>query len=230
MKYPIQCATCDWTHTDPDSIRAYLAANNEVFSRLCPGNSNPVASRSKCFNLEPDGTFDCSVTAFRLSGEELKLSDVDCLLVCAECGHGLQGESLMKWYVRDLGTGKVDGPMYQGEADIMQQRMEQAVMFHARIFEPQFVPTEEVELLLNDLKKAARLQGFGRSATDLWLAELLRKAIDALILISREKVVKVAIESGVFNLTEEMPSGVRLVVRDYTVCVPPLISIFLRVH
>lgn len=126
----------------------------------------------------------------------------------------------MKWYVRDLETGQVYGPMFEGEADIMQQRMEQAVMFHDRIFEPQFVATEEAEEVLGALKTLSSWtqedhRDLGGHTDEILL--ICHQARDALILLSSEKVIEVAIEGGVFNLTGEMPSGVRLVVHDYDI-------------
>ncbi len=182
MKYRIQCADCDWTLTDLNSVRVYVG-KDELFSKLIPGESAAkTACFSENFHLEPDGSFDEAILhAFRLSGE-MVVSDSTWWLVCAECGHGLQEAGQMKWYVRTE-CGDVRGPMSREDAEFESVRLQGAVMYNERIFEPQFVTTEEVDSLLEALR--AHKQSHSVSQGD-DVPELCQRAIDTITLLSKK--------------------------------------------
>ena len=108
----------------------------------------------------------------------------------------------MKWYVRTE-CGDVRGPMSQEDAEFERDRLDGAVMYNERIFEPEFVTTEEVETILAEMKSVA-------TAGIVEAKEIAEK----LVLLSREKVVTGSIEGGVLNLGE-VPEGVSIDIRDY---------------
>lgn len=92
----------------------------------------------------------------------------------------------MQWYVRTE-CGDVRGPMDQADAEFERDRLDDACLFSERIFEPRFVTTSEVELLLKDLRD---LRGYAedrphRKETDEAVAKLCQRAIDAITFLSR---------------------------------------------
>jgi len=85
----------------------------------------------------------------------------------------------MKWYVRRE-CGAVDGPMSEEDARFNSERLDGAVMYNERIFEPQFVTSEEVEELLAELRNCRELDTpLCESAV-----ELCQRAVDTIILLS----------------------------------------------
>ena len=90
----------------------------------------------------------------------------------------------MQWYVRHLDDGEVWGPMSQAEAEDMRDQSDGACMFNERIFEPRFVTTEEVELVLEKLKNIDKLERERiPSASSFSVA---REAIDVITLLCKK--------------------------------------------
>lgn len=208
MKYRILCDTCDWTLTDPNSVRVY-AGQEELFSQLISGETDAMTrSRSEIFNLDPDGSDEAILHAFRLSGEQV-VHDAIWRLVCAECGHGLEEASFgdrVMWYMKHEGTGAIAGPMTKDEA---LEIADNGLIFSEDIFSPQFVTTEEVKTLIAEMRSAASvrpimpldpLQGGGHYVE---AQKLLRRAIDTITLLSAKRVVRGAIRGGRLTLDEE---------------------------
>lgn len=67
MKFLINCPLCDWTLTDPNSVRIYV-------------NDNELDT---LFNLESDGSFD--FTGLMTEGDTINI-------VCADCGKSLAND------------------------------------------------------------------------------------------------------------------------------------------
>lgn len=112
-----------------------------------------------------------------------------------EAINNIQGESVMdkqeRWYVRVLETGTVYGPVTktraeQRLAELMDGTSLNAVLFNEKIFEPQFVPSEEVEeviLHLRSVKQHADVPEFARGL----LAPFCNRAAELLVLLSAKK-------------------------------------------
>jgi hypothetical protein len=117
---------------------------------------------------------------------------------------------MAKWYLRDIDQGKVWGPMSKDEAESMADQLDDVVMFDERIFEPQFITSEEVELLLRDLrdmKSGCREDAVGN---------LCQRAEDAITLLSAKKLVHGTVEGGILDISEVSP-GIEVVVNDYDI-------------
>jgi hypothetical protein len=123
----------------------------------------------------------------------------------------------MNWYVRYEGTGEVQGPMSRDEA-LLRAGEADCLVFHERIFEPQFVASEEVKVLLRRVAEQRR-QIEERPKLDLDHQSILDVIIEAgemIILLSAKKRITGTIEGGVLSL-DEVPAGVSIDVRDYDV-------------
>lgn len=96
-----------------------------------------------------------------------------------------------KWYVRSLDDGVVFGPYSRAEAEGIRDRLEDAVMFDESIFEPKFSTSAEVEELVNRLRSLNSTFLASGSPVAYWRNKpdsILIEAVDALILLSREKL------------------------------------------
>lgn len=135
----------------------------------------------------------------------------------------------MDWYVKYEGTNEISGPMSKEDA---LQRAERAdgMIFNEKIFEPEFVTSEEVRIMIAELKSIReamaiiRMEDHGQGGVvfegeDDAVGTVLQRVSDALILLSREKMVEATVEDGVFNVVK-MSLGVRLVCRNYDIHLP----------
>jgi hypothetical protein len=128
----------------------------------------------------------------------------------------------MRWYIRDLDGGTVWGPYTKEEAEIQASHLDDVVMFSERIFEPQFVTSLEVGVLIEDMKTI-------ETATDVWsgkseqqevditpfyLMGVAKRARNALVLLSAKKLVTGTIDGGVLDI-DEVPAGVEVKINDY---------------
>ncbi|KKK72969.1 hypothetical protein LCGC14_2898560 [marine sediment metagenome] len=98
-------------------------------------------------------------------------------------------ERVVRWYVRRE-CGDVQGPMSQEDAEFESGRLDGAVMFNERIFEPEFVVSNEVDILIGELRAhLARAESGCGPESD--CNTLIRRSVDALILLSKQKPVEV---------------------------------------
>ena len=93
----------------------------------------------------------------------------------------------MKWYIRYESTDEIDGPMKQELALTKAGRVD-GLVFSEEIFDPKFAITEEVEGLLGEMRSLAGMRTTMPPGDLLLQAQdLLKRAIDTIILLSREK-------------------------------------------
>lgn len=119
----------------------------------------------------------------------------------------------MNWYVKYEGTGEISGPMTQDEALSIVGKdggdAADGLVFSENIFSPKFVTTPEVEGLLAEMKSVAE----AGIVIPHVIQEVMMRAIDMIIFLSREKVVSGTIQGGVLDL-DPIPEGVTVDIRD----------------
>lgn len=87
----------------------------------------------------------------------------------------------MNWYVKSSETGKISGPVDQKAALAMAEQSD-GMAFSEQIFSPKFVASEAVESLLAEMRSVATAEIVIPLAQ-----ELLKRAIDTITLLCREK-------------------------------------------
>ncbi len=92
----------------------------------------------------------------------------------------------MQWYVRTE-CGDVRGPMDKEDAEQERDRLDGAVMYNERIFEPEFVVSSEVETLVKDLGCLVKRFRLCRDCGgfDSEDRELCQRAIDTITLLCK---------------------------------------------
>jgi hypothetical protein len=170
MKYTVihetACSGCGVDLTQLDSVQVHYSVKDEEFDRF--SYVNPDGRLVDVSGMIASGFHAgsyCSVCGEPL--EELVEELVDDVVDQEDCN----------WYIRYEGTGNVDGPISRSDA---LQRAEQAegMVFHAHIFEPEFVVSSEVKSLVDALQSC-------KDAT-LLIRNISQRAIDALILLSKK--------------------------------------------
>lgn len=115
-----------------------------------------------------------------------------------------------KWYVRDIDEGRVWGPMSKDEAENMTNQADDLVMFNERIFEPQFVLSDEVQALIGDL------EGMAAPGAPDCIEEIAGRAVDTLILLSAKRQVHGTVNSGIIEI-DDCPPDVEVTIDDYDI-------------
>jgi len=117
----------------------------------------------------------------------------------------------MNWYVKCEATGEIAGPMTEGDA-LSKAELIDVLVFNDELFNG-MVPGsshEDVERLLSEMKSVAEAEIVIPKRNK----ELVQRAIDTILFLSREKVVTGVIDGGVLHL-DELPPGVSVDIRDY---------------
>jgi len=114
----------------------------------------------------------------------------------------------MSWYVKFESTGEIVGPMSKDMA-LSRAGFCDGLAFNESIFDPTVIISSGVDNLISRLKAWYPFE-------DVQLTNLLRETINALTILSCDKLVEATINGGVFDV-ETIPVGVTLSVRDYDI-------------
>lgn len=115
----------------------------------------------------------------------------------------------MRWYVRNIDSGEVWGPMTKSEADDMVDTVDDMIMFQETLFEPRMMSDDIAQSVHNLCQMAGEMSGTT-------VGDVCRKAAELLVNLSREKLITGKIQGGVLDF-DALPLGVRIKVDDYDV-------------
>lgn len=119
----------------------------------------------------------------------------------------------MNWYMRHEGTGTIAGPMTYDDA---LEIAEHGMVFSEAVFDQEV----EEEVILDIPKETKNLLAEMESVATAGIViphviqEVMKRAIDTIVVLSREKLVTGTIEGGVLSL-DDVPEGVIVDIRDY---------------